>query len=164
MARYRSPAVDFLPNEHMRLVGIIAAHWEMLDSILERLAAEVTKNKAGRVHLLTNSMNYAAKRDLLMAYARQYKTKKPDLWKQFTTAFDAVNNAYSLRNTFVHAKWIHGPSTKRPKRTGVRTKGGKLVEFDEPTPIKDLKVAADTIITAGNDLVAVFRKVRMLKP
>ena len=148
----------------MRLVGIIAAHWEMLELILDRLAAEVTSNKPERVNLLTDTMSFAAKRDLLMAYARQYKERKPDRWKEFTTVLDALNHAYSLRNTYVHAKWKAGPSKKRPKRIGVRTKGGKLVQTDSPTPIQDLTTAADAIISAGDGLVAVFRKVGMLKP
>jgi hypothetical protein len=39
MANYQSRFP--LSDEHMRLVGIIAAHWEHVDLILQRAVAEV---------------------------------------------------------------------------------------------------------------------------
>jgi hypothetical protein len=40
MDNYRSP-FEYLPDEHMRLVGIIAFHWETVDLTKQRAIAEV---------------------------------------------------------------------------------------------------------------------------
>jgi hypothetical protein len=52
MAKYQSPFGD-IPDEYMRLVGIIAAHWERVELLLELAIARITQHEFHRVALLT---------------------------------------------------------------------------------------------------------------
>ena len=76
MPGYRSP-FPFLADEHMRLVGIIAFHWEALDVAMQRAIAEVMEHSLDRVGLLTDNLSFRAKQDLLMSYARHFQTEDP---------------------------------------------------------------------------------------
>ena len=74
MDKYQSPS-GVLPNEHMRLVGIISAHWEWLEVLMERAIAEIMEHQYTRVALLTVNIGFKSKCDLLMTYARPFQQK-----------------------------------------------------------------------------------------
>lgn len=162
MSKYVSPFN--LPDEHMRIVGIIAAHWECLDFMLQRAVAFVSMHDFYRVHLLTDNIGFRTKVDLLMAYARPFQDAEPDIWKEFTRAFDAVKTAYACRNAYVHAKWSVGQSPDLPTRNVARINGGKLVILSEPTPLSELEKAAQLIFDAGEQFVTLFQKMGMKTP
>jgi hypothetical protein len=145
---YKSPME--LPDDHMRLVGIISAHWEWVELILERAIAEIMEHKFSRVALLTNEISFSSKCDLVLVYARVYEDADPETWKLFTLAIKGLRDAYSLRNAFVHAQWKRDATSKVWGKAVVRTKGGKLTISDEPVPIEDLEAAATAIWDAGN--------------
>ena len=150
MKKYQSPRP--LPDEHMRLVGIISAHWEWVELILERAVAEVMQHQPHRVALLTSSISFHTKCDLLMIYARALEPYDPPGWKEFTAMMVDLKNAYSARNKFIHAKWIMKPPAADPYRIDVVTKGGKLTLIDEPTSTNELAQAAQEIFDAGERL------------
>lgn len=89
MSKYISPFN--LPDEHMRLVGIISAHWEFVDTFLQQAIAFVSEHEFQRVALLTDNLGFRTKIDFLMAYARPLQNDDPKLWKEFTTNFSAIN-------------------------------------------------------------------------
>jgi hypothetical protein len=158
MNRYSSP-LD-LPDEHMRLVGIIAAHWEALDSLLQNAVAGSMGMKLEAVRLLTESLTTNAKIDLITAHARDLP--KTD-FKAINKALDEVRAAYVQRNTFVHAKWYHNPpSPDTPWRFSVRTKGGRRKIIQMPTPQSELEQAAEAILKARDRLKEVLEEYRLL--
>jgi hypothetical protein len=157
MSGYRSP-FPFLADEHMRLVGIIAFHWETIDLTMQRVIAEVMGFTLGQVGLFTDNISFRTKQDMLMSYARHLQTEAPELWQEFTQAMEAVKKANTLRNTYVHAKWHDGPQPGTPTRTAVHTRDGRFTLVDEPVPIADLEKAADDIFKAGEKLLTFFQK------
>jgi hypothetical protein len=147
---YKSP-MDDLPDEHMRMVGIISAHWEWIELILERAIAEIMEHPFPRVALLTNSISFYTKCDLILVYARVYEESHPDIWKQFTAAIIGLKTAYRGRNEFVHGTWKKDSATKVWGKAEVRTKGGKLTISDEEIPIKRMEKVAQDIWDAGTN-------------
>jgi len=161
VAKYTSPYTH-LPDEHMRLVGIIAAHWESVDMLLQRAVAEIMKLEFNRVRLLTETLSVQAKLDLIGAYARRALPKAKA--KRFRQTIKAVQDAYAQRSAFVHAKWLEGPSKDAPRRVVVRTKGGKLSVKDDPCPVDDLQAVARQVFDAGQDLTLQFQRYGLLQP
>jgi hypothetical protein len=155
MSKYQSPMG--LPDEQMRLVGIIAAHWEWVELILERALAEIMEHQFARVALLTNQVSFSDKCDLVLVYARVYETTDPTTWSLFTKAIVALRNGYSLRNQFVHAQWKRDRKTAQWGKASIRTKGGKLTISDELVDIKSLEQAAEQIWDAGNNFTLLCR-------
>jgi hypothetical protein len=102
MAKYKSPSK--FPDEHMRLVGLIAAHWEWVEFTLERTVAEVMEHEYDRVGLLTENITFHALCDILMIYTRPAEKSRPDIWKECTAMLNELKHAYSLRNKYVHGK------------------------------------------------------------
>jgi hypothetical protein len=92
MTKYQSPIP--LPDEHMRLLGIIAAHWEWIELILERAIAEVMEHKWSRVRLLTVDIGFRSKCDLLKVYARPFETEEPASWQEFNKIIKGLEEAY----------------------------------------------------------------------
>src|SRR6478672_2415248 len=133
MAGYRSPFTH-LPDDHMRLVGIIAFHWQALDLTLQRTIAEVGDHTLDRVGLFTDNLSFRTKMDLLMSFARDFQTEDPRLWKEFIQVVELVTKANNLRNTYVHALWKEGSSPDLPKRAAVHVRNGRFTKIDDPTP------------------------------
>jgi hypothetical protein len=160
MANYQSPFP--LPDEHLRLVGIIAAHWEHLDLILQRAVAEIMSLDWNRVRLLTENLSVTAKLDLLSAHARQ-ALQKNDLTR-FNKVIALVQAAYGRRNAYVHAKWDqNGAEPEQPWQFSIRTRGGKLSIVQKPTPIEELEKAAAQIWSAGESFGDKLRRYGMLQ-
>jgi hypothetical protein len=158
MARYKSPFL--LPDEHMRLVGIIAAHWESVDLILQRAVAEVMSMKFKDVRLLTENLLANAKFDLIIAHARALPK---DEFKAINKVIGLVKEAYGLRNAFVHAKWhSDGPSTV-PWRFSVRTRGGRISIVQAPTHPSEMETAAEKIWAAGQTLTSILQQHGLLQ-
>ena len=156
---YRSPFG--LPDEHMRLVGIIAAHWEAIDLLLQRGVAEIMSRELHEVRLLTENLSVPAKLDLLVAHARDaLPTAK---FKSFNKAIKAVQEAYGKRNGYVHAKWDSENDETDPWRITVRTRGGRISIIQKPTPIEELIEAAKELINAGDTLTATLQAYGLLK-
>lgn len=154
---YRSP-FTYLPDDHMRLVGIIASHWETLDVALQRAIAEVQGSSLEKLGLLTDNLSFRAKLDFLMSYARHLQTDDKPLWQEFMNVMKSVEKANTLRNTYVHAKWLEGVTPSLPKRAVVNVRGGRFNLCDEPTPIAELESAAQYIVAAGEQFLTFFQK------
>lgn len=151
---YKSP-IPHLPDKHMRLVGIIAAHWEHAERIVERALAGIMELDPLHVGMLMVNIPFGAKCDLIITHARVLeqrdpKTKKRSAeWDEFSKTFGAVREAYALRNKYVHATWdTHSAPRKLVRRT-LRTKGGRLDIGGEAVSVKDLEKAAITIVKAA---------------
>jgi hypothetical protein len=141
--------MEGLPDEHMRMVGIISAHWEWVELILERAIAEIMEHQFSRVALLAQNISFSNKCDLVLVYARVFEEVEPDTWKQFTIAIRDLRAAYGGRNEFVHAQWKRDQATKSWGKASIRTKGGKLTILDEIVPIKNMQKVAEQIWDAG---------------
>jgi hypothetical protein len=160
MEKYQSPIP--LPDEHMRMVGIIAAHWEWIELILERSIAEIMEQQHHTVGLLTANISFGSKCDLILVYARVFEKDQPQVWKEFTTAIEALGGAYMKRNTYVHAKWKRDRSTLEWGITTVRTRGGKLTASDNPVSVNELVDAAQSIFDAGERFTALVQRFGIL--
>jgi hypothetical protein len=147
MTKYQSP-IGNVPDEHMRLVGVISTHWEYVEVMLQRAVAEAMKLNYSQVTVLTENISVHAHCDLLMIFARPLEKAEPEAWKQFTTMLAALKAAYGERNKYIHAGWLFPPG-ELPRRMEVRTRGGKLTSADEPTSEGDLAKAAQQIWEAG---------------
>jgi hypothetical protein len=157
---YQSPFK--IPDEYMRLVGIIASHWESLDIILQRSVAEVMSMDMNDVRLLTENISVSAKLDLLTAHAREALSK--DEFNEFNKMIRLVQAAYGQRNAFVHAKWdVKGAPDDLPWRFSVRTKGGRISIVQKPTELTELEEAADAIYRAGEALTTTLQKHGLLQ-
>jgi hypothetical protein len=156
--------MDSLPDEYMRLVGIIAAHWEWAELVLERAVAEVGMHDPDKVGLLTNEISFSSKCDLILAYARPFEDADPPTWKRFTLAIKRLRDAYSLRNAFVHAKWRHDRKTGEWGKSVVRVKGGKLSVYDASVELSELEHAAQETWDAGESFVNLCGEFGVLSP
>lgn len=152
MARYECPIP--LPDEHMRLVGIISAQWEVIELTMEQAIAEISEHEFIRIAVLTTNIGFQSKSDLILMYARPFQDTDPQTWKAFTKNMDRLRAAYAERNKYVHAVWEPGQDGEPPVRASVRTSGGKLSIISEPVPIEALNAAAQQIWNAGE----LFRK------
>jgi hypothetical protein len=153
---YRSP-MEGLPDEHMRMVGIISAHWEWVELILERALAEVMEHEFHRVALLAQNISFSSKCDLILIYARVFEVQAPETWKLFTLAIKDLREAYGARNEYVHAQWKRDRETQAWGKASVRTKGGKLAISDESVPIQKMYDAAQQIWDAGTNFTLLCR-------
>jgi hypothetical protein len=158
MPKYVSPF--HLPDEHMRLVGIIAAHWEVFDVILQKSVAEVMSLKFDDVTMLTEGLSATAKFDIILGHARQLPK---DEWKRFEKAITRTKKAYSARNAYVHSKWVVEAGEPLPKRVSLRTRGGKIVKVDEAVEISELERTAQEIHDAGEQFTLLFQEYGLLK-
>ncbi len=150
MAKYQSPIVD-TPDEHMRLVGIIALHWEWVEIVLERVLADVMEQDFSSIALLTNNVSFRDKCDLILTYARVFEEPEPETWKRFTKSITRLKDAYSGRNQFIHAQWRRDKTTKEWGRSVVRTRGGKLTLLEETVLIGDMEKVAQEIWDAAEE-------------
>ena len=153
MERYLSP-MDGLPDEHMRMVGVISAHWEYLEILLERAIADTMGRDYYEVQLLTENVSFTNKCDLVLIYARPFEKTEPDEWKKFTLARAELKAAHGARNEYVHAQWKQDRTTKVWGKSSVRTKGGKLVISDNAVDIEDMNKAAQQIWDAAIKFLA----------
>jgi hypothetical protein len=156
---YKSPLS--LPNEHMRMVGIISAHWELLEMMMQRAISEVMELEWNRVGVVVSQVGYRSKVDLLMAYARPLETQEPALWKEFTAVVEGLNRAYGLRNKYVHAVWrlTEDPIELRTFRIA----GGRFKISDDPAPVEDMNLAAQQIFDAAEAFLRFFRKFGLMR-
>lgn len=157
MKKYQSPFN--LPDEHMRLVGIIAAHSEFLNLIIEKAVAFVTMNKQSQVQLLTSHLGLSQKLDILTAYFQQYRGRDDGQWKESVEVFEAIRKASALRDEFVHARWLMEEQAIAPLRLVIRIKSGKLIEKSEKIEHQQLEDAADFIHKTGEKLTKLLLKI-----
>jgi hypothetical protein len=159
--RYKSP-MDGLPDEHMRMVGVISAHWEYLEILLERAIADIMGRNFYEVQLLTENISFTNKCDLVLIYARPFEKAEPDEWKKFTSAIADLKAAHGARNEYVHAHWKQDQKTNVWGKAGVRTKGGKLVVSDSAVDIEDMSKAAQQIWDAAVSFLALCQRHNVL--
>lgn len=146
MKPYKNPRN--IPDEHMRMVGIIAAHWELIEVTLERTIAEIMDLDFNRVAFLTTNLGFQTKCDIILLHARPFKETHKPTWNRFTEAYEGLKKAQEIRSKFVHAVWCPGENDI-PIRNAVLTTGKKLTVDEEPTQIEELYVAAETIWENG---------------
>jgi hypothetical protein len=158
MAIYESPLG--YPNEHMRLLGLIAAHWELVDFCLERLIARVMDFDPITVALYTANIDFNRKLDLLTAHVRDGcdRGEYQDLWKEYNKLHARLINAQAARNDFVHSKWRLDAETGEFKRIKLKTRGGKFKITDVAVSTEELEAAVREIVNIGNDVVTFFKK------
>lgn len=159
---YKSP-IPKLPDKHMRLVGIIAAHWEHAERVVERALAAIMKLEWDRVDMLLVNIPFRAKCDLITAHARVLEQrdprtqKKSSEWVEFNKTMDGLKAAYALRNKYVHATWDATIPRKLIRRT-LRTKGGRIDSGGEAVTVKEMERAAHIIVKATVAFVRWCRK------
>jgi hypothetical protein len=153
MANYRSPS-QILP---------IAAHWEMLDIVLQRTLAEVMEHDHTRVALLTENIPFRIEERTPDGLHSPLKEEEPTLWDEFTRFHADLQAAYGKRNRYVHARWKEGHHPGLPIRVVARSAGGRFIIADEETCICEMEDAAQFIHATGNRLVAFFQKFDLLK-
>ena len=161
MTKYQSP-IAALPDEHMRMVGIISTHWEWVELILERALAEIMEHDPKRVGVLTTNIGFYQKCDLILAHARVFQQNDPPKWRAFTNCIESLRSAYTARNQHIHAKWKM--LNNQIYLTEVRTRGGKLTIIDEPWDIQRMNDAAQQIAAAGEEFVKLMRSFDLLQP
>ena len=164
MPKYESPLS--LSDEHMRLIGIIAAHWEAIDITLQQALAEVMELEFDRVALLIRHIGFGDKIDLLRIHARRSFQEEGhmELWKEFNAVIQDIRNANDLRNKYIHSGWPQEDSGDLPLRASLDTRGGKLTVVYDSTPITELENAADQIYKAGLTFLGFFQKLGLLQP
>ena len=164
MPKYESPMS--LSDEHMRLVGIIAAHWEAIDITLQQALAEIMELEFDRVALLIRHISLGGKIDLLTIHARRALQEEghKELWTEFNKTIEGIRDANDLRNQYVHSGWPQEDSDGSPTRASLNTKGGKLTVVYDPVPITKLENAADQIYKAGRTFLEFFQKFGLLQP
>jgi hypothetical protein len=134
----------------MRMVGIIAAHWEQAELMMERAIAETMEHEFARVAILTANIGFRSKCDLLMAHARVFQQADKATWSEFTQIIRDLQAVYALRNTYVHAKWkTNVPKGDPPQLVTARTSGGRFTIKSDPVDITEMNDAATKIWETG---------------
>jgi hypothetical protein len=159
MTKYQSPMG--YPDEHMRLLGLIAAHWEMVDFLLERLVAKVMGHDPLSVALLTANMDFNRKLDLVTAHVRDAHESQEGqaIWREYTQLTTRLIKAQGSRNDYVHSRWRTDKPSKQFQRVRLRTKGGKFKAIDVPVTTEQLASAAKEIVDIGDAIIAFFNKI-----
>lgn len=157
MDRYECPFP--VPEEHLRMVGVIAAQWEWIERTLERAIAGVMEHDYRRVAMFLANISFSDKCDLFLAHGRVFEESQPAEWKEITTAIKGLREARATRNAFVHCTWKQGTEPgASPLRASVRTKGGTLKAEEVPVTTEDMYAAAKEIWNAGRALAALINK------
>jgi len=162
MTRYEPPIA--LPDEHMRMVGVISAQWEWIEIVMEKVVAEVMTLKHAQVGLLTTNLSFRVKCDLIKIYARPLEETDPASWRRFTKAIESLTKAHTARNTYIHAKWKISEATGKIGRSSVRTASGKLALIDEEVKIEDMEAAAKLIWDAALEFGELVQSFGILRP
>ena len=160
MDRYECPFP--VPEEHLRMVGVIAAQWEWIERTLERAVAGVMELDYSRVAMFLANISFSDKCDLFLAHGRVFQESHPTEWKEITTAIKGLYEARATRNAFIHCTWKMGPEPGAPVRASVRTKGGTLKVEEIPVTTDDMYAAAKEIWNAGHALAALIKKYDLL--
>ncbi len=167
MEPYKNPIP--LPDEHMRMVGIIAALWEHIERMLEIALAEIMGLEELRISVLTTNLGFQTKCDIILLHARLFKdSEDPEIrgyWKHFSRVYEDLKKAQELRSKYVHAIWTVDPENPEhlPTRNSLRTTGKKLQIIEDPTPVSELYQAADAIWESGQEFLELLRRFGLLK-
>lgn len=156
MTKYQSPFN--LPDEHMRLVGLIAAHWEYVDFFMNTIVAWITKHPQEKVYLFTSNLSFRTKMDLLKAYTSPIKSYDKKTWKEAEEIYNSLEKANNLRNDYVHATWSIVEGDNIPRRFVVRLKNGKLIHSYSNVPVSELEKATVYIHDTGVAMCNFFQK------
>ena len=154
MEKYQSPFG--YPDEHMRLLGIIAAHWEAVELILERAIAKIMSHDPSGLALLTANINFNNKLDVLTTHVRdafKIQTDDDKLWSEYRGVQEALKNAQKTRNDFVHSKWTISKTTGNLGRHKLQTLGGKTKILNVPVSTEELAAAARQITDASTAMI-----------
>jgi hypothetical protein len=89
--RYECPFP--VPEEHLRMVGVIAAQWEWIERVLERAIAGVMEHDYRRVAMFLANISFNDKCDLFLAHGRVFEESHPLEWKEITTAIKGLREA-----------------------------------------------------------------------
>lgn len=160
--RYISPMG--LPDEHMRLIGIIAAHWEYVGLVIQKAISEITVHDFDRIRLFTEGMTFESRLDLVVAYARVLETEDKAEFKELNAILEEIRAVGRLRNEYVHAAWNTADGNDPFLRAVVSTRGGRFRIEDVPTTVEELAAVAERIVTAGNRFVAFHHRFGMFQP
>ena len=168
MTKYQTPLP--IPDEHMRMVGIIAAQWEWIELLLERALAEVMELDPERIAVLTTNLGFQTKCDIILGHIDpsliddndEDKAKVKATRKRFTKAYEGLKDAQDIRSRYVHTKWQVG-DPDLPTKTSLRTIGKKIAIVDEPTPIDELYKAAEAMWAAGETFHELLQEFDLLQ-
>jgi len=172
MAKYESPIMK-LPDEHMRLVGIIAAHWEYATALINRVVQEIMGLPEERVKLLTQEVGMEKKFNLISiqvhSVIKQAKEdpKSPidaaDLEKRLNSLLEQLRSSGRLRNTYVHAAWVFNDDTKQLERHSAQAGKKRLEVTSDPISEAELADAADEIYEAASAVIDFFVPMGLLQ-
>ena len=160
MKPYKNPIN--IPDEHMRMVGIIAAQWEWIELTLERTITEIMGLDINRVGVLTTNLGFQTKCDIILLHVRPAKESDNPTWRRFTKVYEGLKEAQKLRSKFVHAIWEPGENDI-PIRNAVTTTGKKLTVDEQPTPIEELYEVAETIWKNGEEFASLMQEFDLLQ-
>lgn len=138
-----------LPPQYAQWIGIIAATWSMVEFGLVKAIAELTDVGLGESAFLLSNVGYRSRVDLLQCFRDLASEIDKDEAKKFGRILAQIDEAYGVRNRFVHSYWIVEPG-KIPRIASLRTKGKIKIE-DQPIELKELESAANQIWKAGAD-------------
>ena len=157
----------------MRLVGIIAAHWEYCDALWDRVVQEILDLKGARIVLLTQAMGLESKIDLVSVQMHKVFAEirndpaspldAKDLEIRYKSVCEALRVASRTRSKFVHARWLFNEKTKELERHSTRTTKKHLDVAHDPTPIKELADAAQSIYATAQAIIDFFVPFRLLQ-
>ena len=147
-----------VPEEHLRMVGVIAAQWEWIERVLEEAIAGVMEHDHGRVAMFLANISFSDKCDLFLAHARPFQEKAPAEYQEISMVLQNLRQARGKRNAYVHCTWKGGSEPDAPVRASIRTKGGALRVEETPVTTIDMYVAAKEIWDAGHGLAKLVRK------
>ena len=154
-----------IPDEHMRMVGIIACQWEHIEKTLEHTVAESMGHKPSRVGLLTMNIGFHTKCELILAYARAFEKEEPLTWKLFTSSIEHLHTCQKIRSEFVHASWHENETDReKPLRLILSTRGKRLTYEERSTNIQELYDAAETLDKYASSFILLMQECGLLLP
>lgn len=164
MPKYESPIQ--LSDEHMRLIGIIAAHWEAVDVTMQRAICEIMELPFGRTALLAAGISFGDKINILLIYGRHAfeNDNHMPVWKEYAKLIERLREANNLRNRYVHSGWSPGKTSELPIRSVVDIRRGKLTVVQEETTVEELEDVAQKIYEAGDAFIEFLQRFDLLQP
>lgn len=163
MERYENPFS--IPDEHMRMVGIIACQWEHLEKTLEHAVAEIMEHRPHRVGVLTMHIGFHSKCEIIFAYSRVLEKEAPQSWTLFKRIMENLYECQKTRSEFIHASWHKNEDDPdRPLRLITTTRGKRFKSEEKPTDITELYEAAQAIEKHATSFILFMREFGLLQP
>jgi hypothetical protein len=132
----RDPVKDILPAEILQAIGAVAAHWSLLETVIEECLATAAALNQGARRALISQMGITARLDALLSMIRELfpdselEIRLVEMDKTIRQPRNGLESLQAARNTTIHSYWESKDQEKAHAiRFSVRARGRIMVSL-----------------------------------